>query len=92
MKDIIISIASPLRKFTDGEDDIALKADSVGGALIALCARHPRLDGRVLGAEGDLREFINVFVGKTNIRSLEGLRTPLAGGEVIAIASPFSGG
>jgi molybdopterin converting factor small subunit len=92
MNTVKISIAAPLKKFTDGRDDICFVAASVGEALQALCARFPGLDGRILGPEGTLREFINVFVGKKNIRSLDGLRTAVDNGDVIAIASPFSGG
>jgi molybdopterin converting factor small subunit len=92
MNSVTIRITAPLRKFTGGLGDIPLKAASVGDALNALCKNYPDLNGRILGAEGHLREFINVFVGKKNIRALDGLRTPIANGDVLSIASPFSGG
>jgi molybdopterin converting factor small subunit len=92
MHAITIRITAPLRKFTSGLDDIALTATSVGDALRALCQSHPDLSGRILADDGNLREFINVFVGKKNIRTLNGLHTPVANGDVLSIASPFSGG
>jgi molybdopterin converting factor small subunit len=92
MNKITIRVTAPLRKFTGGRDDITLDAASVGDALSALCKTYPDLNGRILSADGSLRDFINVFIGKKNIRALEGLSTPTVSGDVLSIASPFSGG
>lgn len=92
MNSITVKITAPLRRFTNGQADVALSAGSVSDALVALCASHPDLRERILDADGAPREFINVFVGKKNIRALDGLGTRLAGGDVVSIASPFSGG
>jgi adenylyltransferase/sulfurtransferase len=40
----------------------------------------------------DLRSFINVFVGETNIKKLEGLNTKLSGGETVMLVPAIAGG
>ena len=92
MNNVKVRITAPLRKFTDGLDEISTRAESVGDALAGLCAQYPALDGRILGSDGKPPEFINVFVGKKNIRALDGARTRVGDGDVISISSPFSGG
>jgi adenylyltransferase/sulfurtransferase len=92
MSNVKIRITAPLRRFTQGLDEVSVEAKSVGDALSMLCVRYPALDGRILGNDGELREFINIFVGKTNIRTLNCLLTTVAEGDLISVASPFSGG
>jgi molybdopterin converting factor small subunit len=46
----------------------------------------------VLGPEGELRSFVNVFVGSRDVRALAGLATPLADGDVLAIIPAVAGG
>ena len=92
MNDTTIKITAPLRKYTAGKDQVALQAASAGEALRQLCQLHPGLDGRLLDADGKVRDFIHVYLGKTDIRQLGGLAAPLAAGSVLSIVSPFSGG
>jgi sulfur-carrier protein len=39
-----------------------------------------------------LRPYVNVFVGERNTRRLDGLHTPLAEGDVVAIIPAVAGG
>jgi molybdopterin converting factor small subunit len=61
-------------------------------ALAALFAAHPGLRDRVLTERGQIREHVNVFVGKREARATGGLATPLADGMEIAILPAISGG
>ena len=92
MGNVRIRITAPLRRFTDGLDEVALSAESVGDALRRLCVQYPGLQGRIMDAEDSPRNFINIFVGKKNICALAGARTEVADGDIISLASPFSGG
>ena len=82
----------PLRGYTQGAGEVQVEAGSVREALAALGAGHDGLLTRVLGPEGELRQFVNVFVGSRNVRSLAGLSTPLADGDVVAIVPAVAGG
>lgn len=92
MSKISVRIPMPLRSHTQGAGEVQVEARDVRAALVALGALHDGLLERVLGPEGELRSFVNVFVGSRNIRSLAGLATPLAEGDVIAIIPAVAGG
>jgi molybdopterin converting factor small subunit len=92
MSKISIRIPTPLRGYTQGADEVQVEARDVREALSALGAGRDGLLARVLAPEGELRAFVNVFVGSRNIRSLAGLATPLADGDVLAIVPAVAGG
>jgi molybdopterin converting factor small subunit len=61
-------------------------------AFEALFAAHPGMRDRVLSERGEIRQHVNVFVGKSEARSMGGLATPLADGTEISIIPAISGG
>lgn len=87
-----IRIPTPLRGFTDGADQVTVTAATVGEALIALGDAHPGILERVLAADGCLRQFVNVYLGADNVRQRQGLATPLAADDVLAIIPAVAGG
>ncbi len=89
---ITIRIPMPLRGYTNGAGEVRVQAATVGEALKSLGASHDGILNRVLSPEGELRQFVNVFVGSQNVRVLNGLATPLSGGEVLSIVPAVAGG
>jgi len=91
-----VRIPTPLRSFTGGagavELGLAHSGANAGAVLAALIDRHPGLAGRVLDENGELRRFVNLFLGQKNVRSLAGLATPVAPGDVLAILPAVAGG
>ena len=87
-------IPSPLRLFTDGESAVSLDVSpvTVEEALRALWARYPGVRDRVVTERGEVREYINIFVGDENIRDLEGLGTSVSEGCEIMIVPSVAGG
>src|SRR5215510_655970 len=92
MTSVTIRIPMPLRGSTGGADEVKVEARTVGEALQRLGAAYDGVGARVLSPEGELRQFVNVFVGSRNVRSLEGLATLLAEGDVISIVPAVAGG
>lgn len=92
MSIVRVRIPMPLRSHTGGTDEVQVNASTVGDALQALGAAHDGLLARVLSPKGELRPFVNVFVGEHNVRVLDGLATPLADGDVLAIVPAVAGG
>ena len=88
---ITIRIPMPLRGYTNGAGEVRVQAATVGEALKSLGASHDGILNRVLSPEGELRQFVNVFVGSQNVRVLNGLATPLSGGEVLSIVPAVAG-
>ncbi|HKC70553.1 MAG TPA: PPOX class F420-dependent oxidoreductase [Terriglobales bacterium] len=91
---IIFHIPGPLRSFSGGRSEVELKAQAgtVSEALQALWAVCPGMRDRVVTEQGQVREHINIFVGKENVRYTGGLATPVPVGAEISIVAAVSGG
>jgi sulfur-carrier protein len=92
MNEITVRITTPLRKFVGGRHEVQVRARTAGDALLQLNQQYPDLEGRLTTADGELREFIQVHIGKTPLGQFGGLQAPLAAGTVMSVSSPFSGG
>lgn len=92
MTTVKVRIPTPLRGYTGGRDEVHAAGDTVGAALSALGGAHEGLLDRVLGPDGQPRQFVNVFVGDSNVRQLDGMNTPVRDGDVIAIVPAVAGG
>lgn len=92
MSRVIVRIPMPLRSYTRGVGEVQVQASSVREALLAVGQVHEGVLARLLEPHGELRQFVNVFVGSRNVRSLDGLSTPLADGDVVAIVPAVAGG
>ena len=68
-----------------------VEGSSVGEALDALYARFDGLRDRIT-EDGELRRFVNVYVGGEDIRFGQGLETPVGDGDEITILPAVAGG
>jgi molybdopterin converting factor small subunit len=87
-------IPGPLTPMTGGSShvDVNTSGGTLHDALEALFAAHPGIRDRILTERGEIREHVNVFVGKSVARSTGGLATPLADGMEVSIIPAISGG
>lgn len=89
---VTVRIPYALRPFTNGAAQITVEARTLRHALSAVDQSHPGLCARVLTPEGDIRPNVNLFVGDTSARNLDGLDTPLGDGAVVSIIPAVAGG
>lgn len=87
-----VRIPTPLRKLTQGQETVTVSATTIGELIGALEAQHPGLRERILDDKGQVRRFVNVFVGAEDIRYLQQLDTPLAEGAEVSIVPAIAGG
>jgi len=92
MDHVEVRIPQPLRGFAGGERSLHAAPGTVAEVLGELGGRHPQLLQRILAPEGGLRPFVNVFVGRANVRGLQGLATPVPPGAVLSILPAVAGG
>jgi molybdopterin converting factor small subunit len=87
-------IPGPLRSMTGGRSHVEVETSgsTLQDALEALFVAHPGIRDRVLTERGEIREHVNVFVGKCEARSTGGLAVALADGMEISIIPAISGG
>lgn len=87
-----ISIPTPLRQFTNGQDAVALEGATVGELLAALTAQFPGLKGHLFNDEGKLRSFVNIYLNDEDIRYLQKTDSPVKAGDSITIIPSIAGG
>jgi MoaD family protein len=92
MSNITVRIPTPLRPFVDDAAVLDADAETVGAALAQIGERHPGFLQRVMQGEGELRPYVNVFVGPDNVKSGSGLETPVSDGDVVSIIPAVAGG
>jgi molybdopterin converting factor small subunit len=92
MTEIVVRIPAPLQAFAAGEHELRVAPGTVTDVLRELAMRYPQLVQRILTPEGELRPFVNVFVGRANVRGLHGLATTVPAGEILSILPAVAGG
>lgn len=90
---IRVKVPTQLRSLADGNPELVVEqAGTVGQLLDSIKSNHPELIDRILDDDGEIRRFINVFVGDEDVRFLQGLQTSLEGSELISILPAVAGG
>ena len=89
---VTVSIPTPLRGFTAGQDSVELPGDTVGQVLNGLLATHAGLKRHLLQDDGRLRSFVNLYLNETDIRHLSSTETPVRPGDVLTIVPSIAGG
>jgi molybdopterin converting factor small subunit len=92
MADVVVRIPAALRTFAGDVAELRAAAGTVREVLGELGGRHPQLLQRLLTPEGELRPFVNIYVGRASVRAMAGLATRVADGEVVTILPAVAGG
>src|SRR3954465_766912 len=89
---VTVKIPTQLRPVTGGDSEAAVEdATTVGEVLDGLYDRYDGLRDRI-AVDGDLRRFVNVYVGGEDIRFLDGLETAVEDGDEVTILPAVAGG
>lgn len=86
-----IKIPSPLRAYTGGEAKINVAGDTIAEALDNLVEQYPDLKTHLFN-EGELRNFVNIFLGNEDVRFLDGLATEITAEDDLRIIPSIAGG
>jgi sulfur-carrier protein len=89
---IEVRIPTILRSYTGGDKAVEGKGDTLGDLFADLDARHGGLRGRLVGDDGSLNRFVNVYLNDEDVRFLGGIETPVSDGDVVTILPAVAGG
>lgn len=89
---VTVRLPTALRTFAANEAKVPVDAPTVGEALSAVVEKHPELRKHLYESEGQLRSFVNVYVGERDVRELDGLTTSVSDGDTILIVPSVAGG
>ena len=86
-----IRIPPVLRENTGGNREVAANGGTVSEALDDVFARFPALRDRVT-ENGELSQFVNVYVNGRDVRYAEGLATAIGDADTIILLPAMAGG
>jgi molybdopterin converting factor small subunit len=86
-----IKIPTPLRAYTANQATVEVSGDTVGNALDDLVTQYPDLKAHLFN-DGNLRNFVNVFIGEDDIRFLDGVDTSIETDTKLRIIPSIAGG
>jgi molybdopterin synthase sulfur carrier subunit len=87
-----VYIPTPLRRLTGGQSKVQVQASDIASLLQTLENDYPGFAGRVLDDTGQVKRFIQVFRNDDEIRTLQGIDTPVAESDRVSIVPAMAGG
>jgi molybdopterin synthase sulfur carrier subunit len=89
---VSVRVPTPLRKFTNGQDEVSAQGTTVRALVDDLEKNFPGIKERICDEAGKVRRFVNVYVNGDDIRFLQNLETSLKEGDSISIVPAIAGG
>ena len=86
-----VRIPPTLRTETGGERQVPAAGETVRELLDDLMSRFPGLRAQLV-EDDDIAPFVNVYVEGEDVRTLDGLDTPVATGSTVILLPAMAGG
>ena len=86
-----VRIPPTLRAEVGGLRELDARGETVGAVIDDLVGRFPPLGEQLLSG-GELASYVNVYLGGEDIRTLDGLDTPVYDGETLILLPAMAGG
>ena len=86
-----VRIPPTLRTATGGQRQVEIDGSTVGELLENLTSQYPDLRTQILDA-GDIAPFVNVYLDSEDVRTLDGLETPVPAGAKLILLPAMAGG
>jgi molybdopterin converting factor small subunit len=87
-----VIIPTPLRKFTNNTARLEVKAGNIHDTIRELTTSFPDLKKHLLDEKGQIRSFLNIFIGNDDIRDLQQEKTAVRADTVVSIIPAIAGG
>ncbi|MFV8756640.1 MoaD/ThiS family protein [Nannocystaceae bacterium ST9] len=87
-----VRIPTPLRKYTQGLEQVEVQGSVLRDVLQRLDSDYAGIGERIRDDKGEIRRFVNVFVGDEDVRFLQGLDTPVGERDEVSIIPAIAGG
>ena len=89
---VTVRVPPVFRTMTGGQSQVEVEGATVSEVLANLDAAHPGFQAKLLGDDGTLVRYVNVFVDDDDVRFLQGLETPVPDGVEVSIMQAVAGG
>jgi len=87
-----VRIPTPLRKHTDGKEEVLAQGSTIAEILADLDKNFPGIKARICEESGAVKKFVNIFANEEDIRYLDNLDTPVKDSDEVSIIPAIAGG
>ena len=89
---VTVRIPTPLRRLTSGQDKVSVEEGKLSDIIASLEEQFPGIKARLCDDQGEIRNFVNVYVNGEDVRFLDGLDTSTKSGDEISVVPAVAGG
>jgi molybdopterin synthase sulfur carrier subunit len=87
-----VKLPTILRKHAGGVPAVEAEGSNVREVLLSIETRYPGITHGVLGDDGALHRFVNVYLNDEDVRYLGSLDTHVSEGDTVSILPAVAGG
>lgn len=87
-----IEIPTPLRPYANNQAKITVSGSTVREVLNDLLTQHPALEKHIKDRKGNIRSFVNIYIGDEDIRALDQEDTEVDETDELVIIPSIAGG
>jgi molybdopterin synthase sulfur carrier subunit len=87
-----VYIPTHFRRLTGGQSRVTVDAADIDSLISTLDEQYPGIAERLLDGDGKVKRFVNVFVNDDEIRTRQGMATPVGENDKISIVPAMAGG
>lgn len=89
---VSVRVPTILRTYTKGESQVTVDGSTLSEVIDALDTSYPGIKGRIVDEQGELRRFVNIYVGNDDVRFVDGLATATPEGSSVSVIPAVAGG
>ena len=89
---VTVRLPGALRDSIGGATKIQAAGTTLDEVLADIDRRHPGFRSRILDERGDIRSYVNVYVGDADARGSGGLATAVPDGSEVMVIPAMAGG
>ncbi|MBC7465412.1 MAG: MoaD/ThiS family protein [Bdellovibrio sp.] len=85
-------LAPAFQKITQGEKWVKVESSTLIEAIHELDQKYPGIKSKIVGDAGQILNYVSIFLGKEDVRYLQGLKTKLEPLDEVSILVAIAGG
>ena len=89
---VTVRFTAVLQKHVNGNKEIKVQGGNISELLDDLEEQFPGFLRQLMAAEGDLHQFVNIYLNDEDIRYIGGIDTAVKDGDMIDILPALAGG
>ena len=89
---VLVRIPTPLRRMTNGKGQVEMEPGTLSQLVEQLEVSYPGIKARLVGENGELHYFVNIYINGEDVHFLQGLETSTKSGDEVSIVPAVAGG